>query len=67
MPQQLLSRPVTSLTSVDSPSDSDSWLEQTRQLFQHHGSNSELMAQVMNAIDALDQLCEQAEDTVEVA
>ncbi len=34
-------------------SSSDSLLEQTRQLFQHQGSNAELMAQIMSAIRAL--------------
>lgn len=40
-------------------SDSDSLLEQTRQLFQHDGSNAELMTQVMSAIRALHDLCNQ--------
>jgi hypothetical protein len=39
----------------------DLLLEQTRQLFQHHGSNAELMAQIMSAIRVLQQLCEPPE------
>ncbi|MBW4464115.1 MAG: hypothetical protein KME07_01575 [Pegethrix bostrychoides GSE-TBD4-15B] len=37
---------------------SNSLLAQTRQLFQHQGSNAELMAQIMSAIRALHQLSE---------
>jgi hypothetical protein len=38
---------------------SETLLEQTRQLFQHEGSNAELMIQVMSAIDILQEICEQ--------
>ena len=60
MSQQLVfsdasSRPLNS---------SDLRLEQTRQLFQHQGSNAELMAQIMGAIRVLHQLCEQPQDSV---
>lgn len=34
-------------------------LEQTRQLFQHRGSNTELMTQILHAIQALNEICEQ--------
>jgi hypothetical protein len=47
--------PVLPLT--DAPSEA--LLEQTRQLFQHEGSNAELMTRIMNAIDVLQEICEQ--------
>lgn len=50
----------TALQYSDAPSEV--LLEQTRELFQHHGSNAELMSQIMTAIRALDQICEQSED-----
>ncbi|MBF2051387.1 MAG: hypothetical protein IGS54_29150 [Elainella sp. C42_A2020_010] len=56
--------PVLNLSSISLATDSwddtgsDSLLEQTRQLFQHNGSNTELMAQVMAAIRALDEIFE---------
>lgn len=37
----------------------DPLLEQTRQLFQHRGSNTELMTQILHAIQALNEICEQ--------
>jgi hypothetical protein len=46
--------PVLPLT--DAPSET--LLEQTRQLFQHEGSNAELMTQIMNAIDVLQAICQ---------
>jgi peptidase E len=65
MAQQLyLFQETTSAFIPDSSFDvsSDSLLEQTRQLFQHDGSNAELMNQVMNAIKALHEICEQPEE-----
>lgn len=67
MPQQLQlfveasSRPSSMSLASSSPDESasDSLLEQTRQLFQHRGSNAELMTQIMTAIKALDEICEQ--------
>jgi hypothetical protein len=65
MPQQLQlfmeasSKPLSSPPNSLDESTSDSLLEQTRQLFQHSGSNSELMTQIMAAIKALDEICEQ--------
>jgi hypothetical protein len=40
----------------------DALLEQTRQLFQHNGSNTELMQQVIHAIQILRKVCEQPEE-----
>lgn len=37
---------------------SDVLLEETRELFQHHGSNAELMSQIMEAIKVLHEICE---------
>lgn len=51
---------LTDITTNDTnygPTGSD-LLEQTRQLFQHSGSNAELMAQIMSAIRALNEICE---------
>jgi hypothetical protein len=45
--------PVTQLDSADP------LLEETRQLFQHDGSNAELMSQIMSAIRVLHDLCNQ--------
>jgi hypothetical protein len=52
---------VSDLPVCDLPvSDlSDPLLEQTRQLFQHRGSNTELMTQILHAIQALNEICEQ--------
>ncbi|MBF2075333.1 MAG: hypothetical protein IGS50_16445 [Synechococcales cyanobacterium C42_A2020_086] len=36
---------------------SDDLVEQTRELFHHHGSNAELIAQIMTAVHALNELC----------
>lgn len=36
---------------------SDDLIEQTRELFHHHGSNAELIAQIMTAVHALNELC----------
>lgn len=47
------------LSDTSSDTGYDPLLEQTRQLFQHDGSNAELMTQVMNAINALNEICEQ--------
>ena len=58
MSQQLLFSDAPS-TLLAPTTSTDPLLEQTRQLFQHQGSNAELMAQVMSAIRALHQLCEQ--------
>jgi hypothetical protein len=66
MPQtlQLFSR-TPSLTASATSLKNDALLEQTRQLFQHNGSNAELMNQVMNAINVLHQLCEQPKEPLE--
>lgn len=54
--------PTLTATLQYSDSSSEVLLEQTRELFQHHGSNAELMSQIMTAIRALDQICEQSQD-----
>ncbi len=46
--------PVFPLTDARS----ETLLEQTRQLFQHEGSNAELMTRIMNAINVLQEICE---------
>jgi hypothetical protein len=40
---------------------SDLLLEQTRELFQHQGSTSELIERIMTAIHVLDELCNQSD------
>ncbi len=65
MSQQLYLFPqAPTLDSTFRQSDlaSEVLLEQTRELFQHHGSNAELMSQIMTAIQALDEICEQSEE-----
>lgn len=57
--QLLLEPPSTALNPTSGSDKPDPLLEQTRQLFQHRGSNTELMAQILNAIQALNEICEQ--------
>lgn len=57
MSQQLqLFRETASIASVDTPADP--LIEQTRQLFQHTGSNLELMTQIMSAIKVLQEIAQ---------
>lgn len=60
MSQQLHLFPETSTALNDTASDA--LVEQTKQLFQHNGSNAELMLQIMSAIKALDEICEQPKE-----
>lgn len=43
--------------NVDEDSAADSLVEQTRQLFQHQGSNAELIERIVAATKALNALC----------
>ncbi|NJR63742.1 MAG: hypothetical protein HC769_36225 [Cyanobacteria bacterium CRU_2_1] len=40
------------------PSSPNGLVDETRQLFQHQGSNSELVERIMNAVRAIDALSE---------
>jgi hypothetical protein len=55
MPQQLYLFKNQFQETAPSPA---SLLEQTRQLFQHQGSNAELIEQIRAAIEAIEELCE---------
>lgn len=56
MSQQLHLFPETASVSLDAASDP--LIEQTRQLFQHTGSNLDLMTQIMSVIQVLNEICE---------
>ncbi|MFM7425003.1 MAG: hypothetical protein ACKO7W_08445 [Elainella sp.] len=66
MPQTLsLFSRTPALAAKAASLKNDALLEQTRQLFQHNGSNTELMHQVMNAINVLSQLGEHPDESLE--
>ena len=59
MLQQLPLFPAPTLTPVPTPA-SDHLVKETRQLFQHQGSDAELIERIQHAVRVLNKMCEKS-------